>query len=155
MQISKHYGTLYPVLGFSHLVTVYRVVGEQVEEVLSTVLLPGMMLLPAVTAVCCEAWSVLGAMPYTTRYRLYVQLRVPHQCLKASNFHPSDLAPRPDVSYCIVYRVTCMLFASCSRLCMCMRKQDMSLKDPIRVCIAETTQIRRELARNRVWSKAS
>lgn len=46
------------------------------EEVLSTVLLPGMMLTPANPAVCNEAWALLKTMPYTTRYRLYVQLRV-------------------------------------------------------------------------------
>lgn len=48
----------------------------QVEEVLSGVLLPGMMLTPAVPAVASEIYSVLAALPYTTRYRLYTQLRV-------------------------------------------------------------------------------
>lgn len=48
----------------------------QVEEILSTVLLPGMMLTPAMPAVSNEVWAVLKTMPYTTRYRLYVQLRV-------------------------------------------------------------------------------
>lgn len=48
----------------------------QVEVILSTVLLPGMMLTPAMPAVSNEVWAVLKTMPYTTRYRLYVQLRV-------------------------------------------------------------------------------
>jgi len=48
----------------------------QVEEVLSGVLLPGMMLTPAVPAVASEIYFVLAALPYTTRYRLYTQLRV-------------------------------------------------------------------------------
>jgi len=47
----------------------------KVEVILSTVLLPGMMLTPAMPAVSNEVWAVLKTMPYTTRYRLYVQLR--------------------------------------------------------------------------------
>ena len=58
--------------------------GVQVEEVLCTVLLPGMMLTPAMPAVCNEVWALLKTMPYTTRYRLYVQLRVMPRCRGAT-----------------------------------------------------------------------
>ncbi len=47
-------------------------------------LLPGMMLTPANPAVCNEAWALLKTMPYTTRYRLYVQLRVMPRCTDAT-----------------------------------------------------------------------
>lgn len=43
---------------------------------LSGVLLPGMLLTPAVPAVACEIHSALSVLPYTTRYRLYSELRV-------------------------------------------------------------------------------
>ena len=48
----------------------------QVEEALSGVLLPGMLLTPAVPAVAAEIHAVLAVLPYTTRYRLYSELRV-------------------------------------------------------------------------------
>lgn len=52
---------------------------DEVEELLSGVLLPGMLLAGAVPAVACEICGALAALPYTTRYRLYSELRV--RCL--------------------------------------------------------------------------
>ena len=38
--------------------------------------LPSMMLVPAMPAVAAEAWVLLCLLPYPTRYRLYNELRV-------------------------------------------------------------------------------
>ncbi|KAK9815918.1 hypothetical protein WJX72_011962 [[Myrmecia] bisecta] len=45
------------------------------EEILSRILLPAMTMVPANPAVVMEVWAILQLFPYTTRFRLYAELR--------------------------------------------------------------------------------
>jgi hypothetical protein len=54
----------------------------QVEDLLSDVVLPASVLVPANCVLAYELWGVLQLLPYTARFRLYVRLRVRLASLK-------------------------------------------------------------------------
>ena len=48
----------------------------QAEEVVSGSLLPALTMIPANVGLAHEIWSVLECLPYTTRFRLYLEWQV-------------------------------------------------------------------------------